>query len=196
MTNVRNNCGKNNNNNNNCNSCNCCDCNIYENLLKNKDSNLNYNMGRNKTYLACIYPMQRSATVIPGLNTLNNLNPKRIVPNGCNTSGSNPCGGNECNECTNYNFPGSSADYCSQSTECNRLGIRMYRGVMPLSYCPILNNKCNSVFGPQIPQDQYDGSMNSLTPSCKRQCCCNENQDKICGQCCGDDCDNNSGCGC
>ena len=170
------------------------DCNVYANLQKNVQSNINYNMGRHKTYLACIYPMQRSATVVPGVHTLNNLNPKTIAPKGCNTGGSNPCEGGACDQCTNYNFPGSSADYCSQQSGCKRLGIRMYRGAVSDSYCVI--GKCNTVFGPTIPQTASEGGMNLLPPSCKRQCCCGENVDKLCGQCCGGDCDKNEGCGC
>ena len=172
---------------NDCEDCNCCDCNKYSELVNNYQQNLNYNMGRNKTYLACIYPMQRSATVLPVVDTLNNLNPNTIPPNGCNTNSGNPCNGGSCNTCTNYNFPGSSADYCSQQTGCPRLGIRMYRGVVPRKY------NCHN-FNPVVPQLR-EGSMNRLTPGCLKQCCCTDDK-KLCGQCCGGDCDNNNGCGC
>ena len=149
--------------NNNCNNCecSCCDCEIYSQLCNNRNCQFNteYHMNPFNPYVACLYPPTRSASVIPTINTNNNL-----FPESCNNQ----------NNCINHNFPGSSADLCTYNPETNtaRLGIRLYKAGVP-------EQNCFDPLARIVPEPQF-GMMNAMPPVCMRQC---KNKGKYaCGQ--------------
>jgi len=160
--------------------CVCCDCMISTYLCskKNCEKNTDYHMNPFNPYLACIYPPKRAASVIPTMNTNNNLNPGYCVYAQNRKRNCQP------------NFPGSSADLCSHRfTEiknvgdgtntlkfCSRLGIRLYKAGAP-------ETRCNDPLAPNVPEPEF-GMMNSMPPACMIQC--NNKDENKCGEqkCC------------
>ena len=149
--------------NNNCCECECvcCDCEIYTKICNkgNCQTNTEYNMNPFNSYNACLYPVTRSASVIPTINTNNNL-----YPQSCNNN----------TNCVNQNFPGSSADLCTYNSETNtaRIGIRLYKAGVP-------QRTFADPVAPIIPEPKF-GMMNCMSPACMRQC--NNKGKGACGQ--------------
>ena len=162
-----------------CNDCECvcCDCVLSSALYAKCNDRTQFHMNPFTSYVACIYPPKRAASVVPTVKTNNNLNP------------------GYCDGKRNCNFPGSSADLCSQTIVetdnagefdgvsgtktikyCSRLGIRMYKAGVP-------ETKCNNPLLPAVPESDF-GMMNSMPPACMKQC--GINKGSHCGEkkCC------------